>query len=311
MSQMAQPPTGDEPDEEPPEVALNVEDSSGGIRFQVYLKDAARAASIPLGNYVEIALDAQGETPMVMLGNIGPEKPDVAGSKVRRVATDDGCVNLPKELLRGNADDAQRGLSLGLDADHYDADNRLIFGVLALDGIIALEPLRYEDGTDYDPEDPGPPATGDDVDESAVADPVETTTPEDATSVATQADAPIPTDAVVRAARSEDVDRERLEDALDTLQHVLETSDEPPGDEKASVGGNTVAFVETADWAPDGPLAELLEDKDSVGTDADLVAALRRAHELTATDVFREADRLDLLGELSQRSVLIRSDVDE
>lgn len=118
-------------------VALTHRTDDKRSRFAVHLSEQVRAAGIDAENHVEVDYDPEMGAPTLIIGDAGPEEPD-AGIRSRKLSSANRLI-VPRELVVGDGQ-----FSLGIDPEAYDDDNRLLFGWLAMDGLIVLQAIGYE-----------------------------------------------------------------------------------------------------------------------------------------------------------------------
>lgn len=205
--------------------------------FKVSLTALAEEAGIEDGSRLSINLDLDEEPPMVVIGP-APDDEEMAVGDVRTLSQK---LPLPKDVLE----------DLGLDLDTYDGENPFLFGPIALEEMIILEPLGYaSEVLDEDAED-------EDVDE------------QDALSV-------LSADDIVATSNATGVPERGLRNALEDVTPSVADEDlsELQSDDYNPVEGEdaTVVFVEREEWTT--------RVADQLGCDRedDLVEAVRLAH---------------------------------
>ncbi|WP_224267885.1 hypothetical protein [Haloprofundus salinisoli] len=307
-------------------VELSVEETDDGRAFFVDVTDPARDAGLPEDASLDwmVDRDVEAETehagPVLVFGEIEAEEAETATFPTEFLHEDDRLLlSVPPTLL--GTDD---GLDLDLDA--YADDTPLLFYPASLGeetgerggtsrrpaptlaNPIALVPLRYADGTPYEPV-PRRDVDGesDPIAEATLERRGENAEPRSAT-VAAAVDA----DLIDEMVAESDVSRAALVDVLEAIERrrVIDADYAVADNQPVTVDDRIVVVVDRETW--DDVLADALD------ADAGPVDSARRLHRKQAERLLRagEVDDADESGESGEafeepyEAVVLRREID-
>ncbi len=244
-------------------VPLNSRVKHSSQAFLLDLTNAISEAGIPEGNYVDIWLDTDIHPPTFIIGDVGTEKPRTSVGTVRKVRQS-GKISIPSQMILSG-----QGSGPSLNLEDYYSTHRLLFSPTAAKGILAIEPIEWEDGSIFTPSEEHNEESNRAASIGGEDDDVQ----------------PLSSQSIAHVAQMEGVDKNRLRSAVCSIEQA---PSEPSHSEEYDIlesDGMKIYLIEKTEWIKIARRAGIMAEK--------VVNAAQSVQRMIAEDIFYEMDLRD------------------